>query len=134
MIDAHPATLGRVGGVRGHIVASLGVEHFGQSGTETDLCRRDGLDRGSIAATAQMVPRARQCGWQPSVVSMSAKRARELISDGPDGRPGYAMAYLCDEFSGEVAASRFADRTRVLVEPAFNESRNPGFAYGPSEI
>ena len=134
MIDAHPATLGRLGGVRGHIVASLGVEHFGQSGTETDLYRRCDLDRGSIAATAQMVPRARLRGWQPSVVSMSATRAQELISDGPDGRPGYAMPCLCDEFLGEVAAFRFACRTRVLVEPDFNVSRNPGFAYGPSEI
>ena len=55
VIDGHPATLSWLGGVRGHVVASLGVEHFGQSGTETDLYRHHGLDMGAIAATAQVV-------------------------------------------------------------------------------
>lgn len=55
VIDGRPATLNWLGDARGHIVTSPGVEHFGQSGTETDLRLRYGLDKGSIAATAQMV-------------------------------------------------------------------------------
>ncbi len=78
-------------------------------------------------------PRARRCGWQRFAEAMSATRARELKMYGPDGLPGYAMPCLCDEFSGEVAAFQFADRSHVLSEPDFNESHNPGFAYGLSE-
>ena len=55
VIDGHPATLSWLGAVHGHVVASLGVEHFGQSGTVEDLYRHFGLDSGSIAAMAQSV-------------------------------------------------------------------------------
>ncbi len=133
VIGGHPATLSWLGDVRGHIVASLGVEHFGQSGTETDLCRHYGLNRGSIAATAQMVSPGPPVRQQPSAEYMSAARPRELVLGGPDGQPGYAMPCLCDEFSGEDAAPQFADRPHVLVEPDFNEGPNPGFASGLSE-
>ena len=34
VIDGHPATLGWLGSVRGHRVEALGVEHFGQTGTD----------------------------------------------------------------------------------------------------
>lgn len=46
--DGHPATLSWLGGVRGHRVESLGVEHFGQSGNLPDLYRHYGLDAESI--------------------------------------------------------------------------------------
>ncbi|MEO2033692.1 MAG: transketolase [Planctomycetaceae bacterium] len=48
VIDGHPATLSWIGGVRGHRVESLGVEHFGQSGNLPDLYRHYGLDADSI--------------------------------------------------------------------------------------
>ena len=55
VIDGHPATLSWLGSVLGHPSASLGVEHFGQSGTVKDLYRHYGIDRGSIAAMAQAI-------------------------------------------------------------------------------
>ncbi len=48
VIDGHPATLGWLGGVGGHRVQALGVEHFGQSGDLPDLYRRYRLDTGAI--------------------------------------------------------------------------------------
>jgi len=48
VIDGHPATLSWLGGVQGHRVAALGVEHFGQTGTVGDLYRHFGIDRDSI--------------------------------------------------------------------------------------
>lgn len=47
-IDGHPATLAWLGGVEGHQTVSLGVEHFGQTGTIGDLYRHHGLDAASI--------------------------------------------------------------------------------------
>ncbi len=37
IIDGHPTTLSWLGGVHGHKVQALGVEHFGQTGTIDDL-------------------------------------------------------------------------------------------------
>ncbi|MBC8291465.1 MAG: transketolase, partial [Planctomycetes bacterium] len=50
VIDGHPATLSWLGGVHGHRVESLGVEHFGQSGNLPDLYRHYGLDAEAILA------------------------------------------------------------------------------------
>ena len=44
VLDGHPATLAWLGGVRGHRVRSLGVEHFGQTGSIADLYRHYGID------------------------------------------------------------------------------------------
>ncbi len=52
VIDGHPATLSWLGGVAGHRTQSLGVEHFGQTGTVADLYRHYGIDAESIAQTA----------------------------------------------------------------------------------
>lgn len=49
VIDGHPATLAWLGSVRGHRAISLGVEHFGQTGTIADLYRHYGIDARSIA-------------------------------------------------------------------------------------
>jgi len=49
VIDGHPATLSWLGGVAGHKTISLGVEHFGQTGTVADLYRHYGIDAKSIA-------------------------------------------------------------------------------------
>lgn len=53
VIDGHPATLSWLGGVQGHQVIPLGVEHFGQTGSIADLYRHFGIDAASIAAKAQ---------------------------------------------------------------------------------
>ena len=49
VIDGHPAALGWLGSVRGHRAITLGVEHFGQTGTVTDLYRHFGIDAEAIA-------------------------------------------------------------------------------------
>ena len=48
VIDGHPATLAWLGGVAGHRTISLGIEHFGQTGTIGDLYRHHGIDAASI--------------------------------------------------------------------------------------
>jgi pyruvate dehydrogenase E1 component len=53
VIDGHPATLAWLGGVAGHRVRSLGVEHFGQTGSIPDLYRHHGIDANAIVAAAE---------------------------------------------------------------------------------
>ena len=55
VIDGHPATLGWLGGVRGHRTLTLGVEHFGQTGTVNDLYRHFGIDAAAIADAARVL-------------------------------------------------------------------------------
>lgn len=52
-IDAHPLTLGWLGSVYGHRAITLGVEHFGQSGTVDDIYSHFNIDAASIAAAAR---------------------------------------------------------------------------------
>ncbi|HET8728859.1 MAG TPA: transketolase, partial [Alphaproteobacteria bacterium] len=54
-IDGHPATLGWLGSVLGHRAITLGVEHFGQTGTVRDLYAHYGVDAAAIAQAAQSV-------------------------------------------------------------------------------
>jgi pyruvate dehydrogenase E1 component len=54
-IDAHPATLAWLGSVYGHRTRSLGVEHFGQTGTIADLYRHFGIDAQGIAKAVQAI-------------------------------------------------------------------------------
>ena len=57
VIDGHPATLAWLGSVHGHRTRSLGVEHFGQSGTIEDLYRHYCIDAHAIARAAEaLVP------------------------------------------------------------------------------
>jgi pyruvate dehydrogenase E1 component len=53
--DAHPATLAWLGSVAGHRVRSLGVEHFGQTGTIQDVYAHHGIDAPAIARAAQAI-------------------------------------------------------------------------------
>jgi pyruvate dehydrogenase E1 component len=53
VLDGHPATLGWLGGVRGHRVEALGVEHFGQTGSIDDLYRHYGIDANAIIDAAE---------------------------------------------------------------------------------
>jgi pyruvate dehydrogenase E1 component len=55
VLDGHPATLAWLGSVLGHCTRSLGVEHFGQTGTIADLYRHFGIDAQGIAAAAQAI-------------------------------------------------------------------------------
>jgi pyruvate dehydrogenase E1 component len=48
VVDAHPATLAWLGGVRGHRIRALGVDRFGQSGDIPDLYRAYGIDSDAI--------------------------------------------------------------------------------------
>ncbi len=52
VLDGHPATLGWLGAVGGHRTRSLGVEHFGQTGTIADLYRHHGIDAQAIVRAA----------------------------------------------------------------------------------
>ncbi|QCO57799.1 transketolase (plasmid) [Pseudorhodobacter turbinis] len=52
VIDGHPATLSWLGGVGGHRTVSLGVEHFGQTGTIGDLYHHFGIDTAAIVASS----------------------------------------------------------------------------------
>jgi pyruvate dehydrogenase E1 component len=55
VLDGHPATLAWLGAVGGHRVRSLGVEHFGQTGSLAELYRHYGLDANAIIAAAEMI-------------------------------------------------------------------------------
>jgi pyruvate dehydrogenase E1 component len=55
VLDGHPATLAWLGAVGGHRVRSLGVEHFGQTGSLAELYRHYGIDANAIAAAAQAI-------------------------------------------------------------------------------
>ncbi len=57
--DGHPASLAWMGGVLGHHVEALGVEHFGQSGDIPDLYRHYRIDAEAIldAAAAALLSR-----------------------------------------------------------------------------
>ncbi len=59
VVDGHPATLAWLGAVHGHRVKSLGVEHFGQTGTVGDLYRHHGIDTNAILHAAQAILGAR---------------------------------------------------------------------------
>ena len=61
VLDGHPATLSWMGAVRGHRTESLGVEHFGQTGTIPDLYRQYRIDQAAIAeAGLSTLPKGRR--------------------------------------------------------------------------
>ena len=53
VIDGHPASLSWLGGVAGHRAYPLGVEHFGQSGSLSELYAHYGLDVNAILTAAE---------------------------------------------------------------------------------
>ncbi|MEQ9491168.1 MAG: transketolase [Alphaproteobacteria bacterium] len=57
VLDGHPAALAWMGAVRGHAVAPLGVESFGQTGSLTDLYKTYRIDRESIEKAASRFER-----------------------------------------------------------------------------
>ena len=59
VLDGHPATLAWLGAVRGHRTRSLGVEHFGQTGTIADLYSHNRIDARGIMTAAQSLSSGR---------------------------------------------------------------------------
>lgn len=55
VLDGHPATLAWLGSVRGHRTRTLGVEHFGQTGSIAELYRHYGIDTRGIMAAAEAI-------------------------------------------------------------------------------
>jgi pyruvate dehydrogenase E1 component len=53
LTDAYPEALSWIGGVCGHRVRALGVEHFGQSGSLSELYSHYGLDVNAILTAAE---------------------------------------------------------------------------------
>jgi pyruvate dehydrogenase E1 component len=53
VLDGHPATLGWLGSVAGHRTRSLGVEHFGQTGSLAELYRHYGIDADGIVEAVE---------------------------------------------------------------------------------
>jgi pyruvate dehydrogenase E1 component len=53
VIDGHPTTLAWLGSVHGHRTRSLGVEHFGQTGSIDELYRHYGIDAQGIVTAAE---------------------------------------------------------------------------------
>ncbi|MEL6723572.1 MAG: transketolase [Pseudomonadota bacterium] len=58
--DGHPATLAWIGGVAGHQVVPLGVEHFGQTGTISDLYTHFMISADAIVAAASRLSPGRR--------------------------------------------------------------------------
>jgi pyruvate dehydrogenase E1 component len=55
VLDGHPATLAWLGAVGGHRTRSLGIEHFGQTGSIKELYRHYGIDAQGIVAAAELI-------------------------------------------------------------------------------
>lgn len=62
VIDGYPSTLSWLGGVMGHRTIPLGVEHFGQTGTISDLYRAAGIDAQAIVDAVAGLTRGRAPG------------------------------------------------------------------------
>ncbi len=56
VLDGHPATLSWLGGVNGHRVEALGVEHFGQTGTINDLYQHFDINANAITRACLVRP------------------------------------------------------------------------------
>jgi pyruvate dehydrogenase E1 component len=75
VIDGHPATLAWLGSVWGHRTIPLGVEHFGQTGTISDLYRHFGLSAESIVEKVNGLTAGR-----PIARAQSDHSTRRIIS------------------------------------------------------
>lgn len=62
VIDGHPATLSWLGSVAGHKTIGHGVEHFGQTGSISDLYRHFWLDRESLVQSVDALTTGRRSG------------------------------------------------------------------------
>jgi pyruvate dehydrogenase E1 component len=69
VIDGHPVTLSWLGGVLGHCTKALGVEHFGQTGTISELYCHHGIDTNAIVHAAQAVSLGRKVRYLKPLAS-----------------------------------------------------------------
>ncbi|MGB3279660.1 MAG: 1-deoxy-D-xylulose-5-phosphate synthase N-terminal domain-containing protein [Pseudorhodobacter sp.] len=60
VIDGHPATLSWLGAVHGHQTIPHGVEHFGQTGTISDLYRHFRIDADALVQSANALSYGRK--------------------------------------------------------------------------
>jgi pyruvate dehydrogenase E1 component len=67
VLDGHPATLAWLGSVHGHRVRSLGVEHFGQTGSIRELYRYYGIDTNAIIAAVEVITSGKQIRFLKAV-------------------------------------------------------------------
>ena len=81
VIDGHPATLSWLGSVRGHAIAPLGVDHFGQSGSVADLYRSYGIDTDALIDAVAEV-RLRRFGGNGSLALNSPLTKSALDTSG----------------------------------------------------
>jgi pyruvate dehydrogenase E1 component len=68
VLDGHPTTLSWLGGVRGHRVQALGVEHFGQTGTIDELYGHYRIDTAAIVAAANAACAGRPIRYLRAVI------------------------------------------------------------------
>jgi pyruvate dehydrogenase E1 component len=68
VLDGHPTTLSWLGGVRGHRVQALGVEHFGQTGTVQELYAHHRIDTAAIVAAANAASAGRPIRYLRAVM------------------------------------------------------------------
>ncbi len=69
VLDGHPATLAWLGSVAGHRVRSLGVEHFGQTGTIADLYAHYGIDANAIVQAAEAIAPGRPIRYLDAIAN-----------------------------------------------------------------
>jgi pyruvate dehydrogenase E1 component len=67
VIDGHPATLSWLGGVCGHQTISHGVEHFGQTGSISELYRHFHIDAEALVGSASELSQGRKIPYIQSV-------------------------------------------------------------------
>src|SRR3546814_20541113 len=80
LLDGHPTTLSWLGGVRGHRVQALGVEHFGQTGTVQDLYAHHRIDTAAIVAAANAASAGRPIRYLRAVRSEERRVGKECVS------------------------------------------------------
>lgn len=64
ILDGYPEALSWIGAVEGHRVRALGVEHFGQSGSISELYGHYGLDVNAILAAAETLRSGRPARYR----------------------------------------------------------------------
>ena len=69
VLDGHPATLAWLGSVAGHRVRSLGVEHFGQTGSIADLYAHYGIDADAIVRATEVVAPGRPIRYLKAIAN-----------------------------------------------------------------
>ena len=130
--DAYPEALSWLGGVCGHRVRALGVEHFGQSGSIPELYGHYGLDVNAILAAAEGIS-GRPVRYRfsaevsyPALVLRSRTMTRQFTAIIEREDDGYVA--LCPELdiasqgdTIESARANLQEALRLFLESASPE-------------